>query len=108
MNFLKLLKEKWEWFVGGIILLLGIFASSKTKDKVKEKDLKIRLDAEKDIAVKQEEIRVNSKKEREKIIKDHEIGTTLIRKEERERIDELSNDPAALDDYLQNLGLNKK
>jgi len=102
------LKEKWEWIVGGVILLIGVLASSKTKNRVKEKDLKVRLDTEKKIAKEQEEIRINSQLKKDDILKDHEAGTTLIQKEEKERIEELSNDPAALDDYLQNLGLNKK
>jgi uncharacterized membrane-anchored protein YhcB (DUF1043 family) len=104
----KWIKEKWEWLVAGIILLIGIVASSKTKNKVKEKDLQARLDTEKKIAKDQEEIRINSQIKKDEILKDYEDGTTVIQKEEKERIEELSNDPDALDNYLQNLGLNKK
>ena len=104
----KWLKEKWEWIVGGIILLIGLIASSKTKNRVKEKDLKVRLDTEKKIAIEQEQIRINAQKEKDQILKEHNKGTVLIQKEEKERINALSNDPDALDDYLQGIGLNKK
>ena len=104
----KWLKEKWEWLVAGVILIIGLIASSKTKNRVKEKDLKVRLDTEKKIAKEQEEIRINSQLKKDEILKDHKVGTTLIQKEEKEGIEELSNDPNALDDYLQSIGLNKK
>ena len=104
----KWLKEKWEWIVGGAILLIGLLASSKTKNRVKEKDLQVRLDTEEAISEKQEAIRKNSQKEKDDILKAHVKGTVLIQKEEKERISELSNDPGALDDYLQDIGLNKK
>jgi hypothetical protein len=104
----KWLKEKWEWLVAGVILIIGLIASSKTKNRVKEKDLKVRLDTEKKIAKEQEEIRIKSQKQKDQILKEHDKGTILIQKEEKERIEELSKDPDALDDYLQSIGLNKK
>jgi len=101
-------KERWEWFVGGILLLIGIFSSTKTNNKVNEKDLKIRLKTEKDIQKNQAKIRSNSEVEKNKIIKNHEKEKVQIKKEEKERIKELKDDPEALDAYLKSIGLQKK
>lgn len=102
------LKEKWEWILGGLLLLIGILSSTKTKNKVKEKDLEVRLKTEKEIQKKQSEIRSKSEVEKDKILKNHEKGTVQIKKEEDERITELRSNPEALDEYLKSIGLQKK
>ena len=102
------LKEKWEWILGGLLLLIGILSSTKTKNKVKEKDLEVRLKTEKEIQKKQSEIRSKSEVEKDKILKNHEKGTVQIKKEEDERITELRSNPEALDKYLKSIGLQKK
>ena len=105
MNWLK---EKWEWVLGGLLLLIGILSSTKTRNKVKEKDLETRLETEKSIQKKQTEIRLESEANKNKILKNHEQGTVQIKKEEDERISELRNNPEALDEYLKSIGLQKK
>ena len=90
------------------MLLIGILSSTKTRNKVKEKDLETRLETEKSIQKKHSEIRLESEANKNKILKNHEQGTVQIKKEEDERISELRNNPEALDEYLKSIGLQKK
>jgi hypothetical protein len=105
---MKFIKEKWEWFVGAILLLIGVFASSKTKNKTREKDLEARLANKEKISV--EQIRISDKyhKNELEILSENDALFKKVEKEKLDRIKELSGEQKKLDDYLKKAGLTKK
>lgn len=105
---MKFIKEKWEWFVGAILLLIGVFASTKTKNKTREKDLEARLANKEKISV--EQIRISDKyhKNELEILSENDALFKKVEKEKLDRIKELSGEQKKLDDYLKKAGLTKK
>lgn len=105
---MEFLKKRWEWLVGAILILIGIFASSKTKNKTKEKDLEAKLKHREKISV--EQIRISEEyHDREiEILGENSEAAKLIEKEKNDRIKELSEDHTKIDDYLKKAGLTKK
>jgi len=94
--------------VGAILLLIGVFASSKTKNKTREKDLEARLANKEKISV--EQIRISDKyhKNELEILSENDALFKKVEKEKLDRIKELSGEQKKLDDYLKKAGLTKK
>lgn len=94
--------------MGAILLLIGVFASSKTKNKTREKDLEARLANKEKISV--EQIRISDKyhKNELEILSENDALFKKVEKEKLDRIKELSGEQKKLDDYLKKAGLTKK
>lgn len=101
------LKEKWEWIIGGLIVLIGFLASRKTNSKVKEKDLEVRLKTEKSIQESQESIRLQSEKDEKDILANHEKEKDLIEFEKDNRVKELKDSEEKIEKYLKDKGITK-
>ena len=105
MNWIK---ERWEWFLGGIILLIGIFSSTKTKNDVKEKDAKARLEALKELQNKQRKLTEDYIEEKKEISKKrNDVATKVEVKIEKEK-EKIKKDKSLIDKHLKDAGLKKK
>lgn len=105
---MKFLKEKWEWLLGIVLLLIGVIASSKTKSRVKEKDLEAKIDNKEKTRVAQIKITEDYHNKEIEILSKSNEKASRIEKEKKDRIKELSEDHSKLDDYLKKAGLTKK
>lgn len=102
MDFIK---DKWEWIVGTILLLLGIFSSTKTKNNVSEKDNEAKRKREEELRKRQEALSEQHAKNIKDIYKEKEEKEDIAKKEVNDLKEKFKNDPKALSEYLRSKGL---
>ena len=102
------IKAKWKWITGGVIIVLGVLSTKKTKNNVKEEDAEAAKRAAEKIAKDQEKLTKDYVTKKEEIRNKKDNVEKDVKKKLEEEAERMKKDNSLIDAYLNSKGLKKK